>query len=60
MRNNWGLWSSSRLQKYFTDKGVMHPDDMSSVILFFYYDWLKGKKETWKEWDKSPKSVFQD
>jgi hypothetical protein len=60
MRNNWGLWGGSRLQKYFTDKGIMHPDDMSSVVLFFYYDWLHGKKETWKDWDKNPKSVFQD
>lgn len=58
MRNNWGLWGGSRLQKYFTDRKVGHPDDMSSVVLFFYYDWLNGKKETWKEWEKNPKSIF--
>lgn len=58
MRNTWGLWSGSRLQKYFTDKGVNHPDNMSSVILFFYYDWLNGKKETWKDWEKKPKDVL--
>lgn len=52
MRNNWGLWSGSRLQKYFTVKKITHPDDMSSVILHHYYDWLNGKKETWKDWEK--------
>jgi len=52
MRNNWGLWGGSRLQKYFLDRGVMHPDDMSSIILDYYFDWLKGDKETWKEWEK--------
>jgi hypothetical protein len=54
LRNNWGLWAGSRLQKYFTDKKIQHPDSMSSVILYFYYDWLTGKKETWKEWEKNP------
>lgn len=55
MRNNWGLWGGSRLQKYFTDKGITHPDDMSSVILFFYWDWLQGRKDAWREWEKDPK-----
>lgn len=57
MRNNWGLWGGSRLQKYFTDRKIGHPDDMSSVALFFYHDWLNGKKDTWKDWEKNPKSV---
>ena len=52
MRNNWGLWGGSRLQKYFTDRGVDHPDNMSGVILDYYYDWLRGNKESWKEWEK--------
>ncbi len=51
IRNNWGLWGGSRLQKYFTDKKINHPDDMSSVILEYYYDWLHGKTETWKDWE---------
>lgn len=58
MRNNWGLWGGSRLQKYFTDKGITHPDDMSSVVLSYYYDWLNGKKETWKNWEKNPKEIY--
>lgn len=58
MRNNWRLWGGSRLQKYFTDKGIAHPDDMSSVILFYYHDWLSGRKETWKDWEKNPKQIY--
>jgi len=53
MRNNWGLWGGSRLQKYFTDKGITHPEEMSSVVLYHYHDWLNGKKETWKDWEKN-------
>jgi len=59
MRNNWGLWGGSRLQKYFTDKGITHPDNMSSVILFYYYDWLNGKKDAWKDWEKNPKQIYE-
>jgi hypothetical protein len=33
---------------------------MSSVILFYYYDWLNGKKETWRDWEKKPKGMFDD
>ena len=54
IRNNWGLWGGSRLQKYFTARGITHPDDMSGVILDYYHDWLTGKKETWKQWEKNP------
>lgn len=54
MRNNWGLWGGSRLQKYFSDKGVAHSEDMSSVILFFYWEWLQGNKESWKQWETNP------
>jgi Domain of unknown function (DUF6794) len=54
LRNNWGLWGGSRLQRYFLDKGINHPDEMSSIILFHYYDWLNGRKESWKDWEKNP------
>lgn len=37
MRNEWGLWSGSRLQKFFTNKKVYHPDEMSHEILKAYY-----------------------
>ncbi len=54
LRNNWGLWGGSRLQTYFHQKGITHPDNMSSVILFYYWHWLQGNKEEWKEWEKNP------
>lgn len=50
LRNNWGLWTGSRLQKYFMDKGFRQPDDMSALILGYYYDWLNGRHEAWQEW----------
>ena len=37
IRNNWGLWGGSRLQRYFVEKNVYHPDDMSGEILNAYY-----------------------
>ena len=51
LRNSWGLWRGSRLQKYFTDRGVRHPDDMSGIVLDYYYDWLRGDREGWKGWE---------
>lgn len=55
MRNNWGLWGGSRLSKYLSDRGEFHPEGMSTVILYHYHDWLNGKTETWKDWEKKPK-----
>ena len=55
MRNNWGLWGGSRLSKYFRDRGVNHPEEMSGIILEFYHDWLNDRKDAWKEWEKNPK-----
>jgi hypothetical protein len=50
LRNSWGLWGGSRLQKYFLDKKVNHPDGMSSLILEYYYDWLNDKNAEWQKW----------
>jgi len=60
MRNNWSLWGGSRLYKYFLDKGLRDPEDMSSLILFYYYDWLTGQKENWKQWEKDPRRPFSE
>ena len=54
IRNNWGLWGGSRLQKYFSERGITHPDDMSGLLLNFYYDWLHGQNDNWKAWEKKP------
>ena len=48
IRNNWGLWGSSRLQKYFVDNGIKHPDDMSEVILGCYVKHLNGEELDFK------------
>ena len=40
MRNNWGLWSKSRLTRYFNNLGVYHADDMSGIILNSYKRYL--------------------
>ncbi len=53
LRNNWGLWGGSRLQLYFFDKNVNQPDEMSSLILEYYYDWLNGTNEGWMKFDKN-------
>jgi len=40
MRNEWGLWSGSELQRWFREKGIFHPDDMSGIILTSYWRYL--------------------
>ena len=52
MRNNWGLWEGSRLKQHLVEKGLGIPDNMSQIILEFYYDWLNGRNEEWKEFEK--------
>lgn len=54
MRNNWRLHGGSRLKQYFLNHGVRDAEEMSTIVLFFYYDLLTGKKGTWKEWEKDP------
>ncbi|WP_214229574.1 DUF6794 domain-containing protein [Pedobacter sp. B4-66] len=51
MRNNWGLWSGSRLSAYMTQRGFRDPDSMSNEILRYYYYWFKGNKEIYKEFE---------
>ncbi len=51
LRNNWGLWGGSRLQQYLIKKGIDHPDSMSAIILEYYYDWLNGQNDKWKEFE---------
>ena len=44
IRNNWNLWSKSRLRRYFKIKGISHPDDMSSIILTSFYRKLNNQE----------------
>ncbi|MCK9573144.1 MAG: hypothetical protein M0R20_01920 [Candidatus Omnitrophica bacterium] len=43
IRNNWGLWSGSRLEVYFNNLRVHHPDDMSGIILDSFWRKLNNK-----------------
>lgn len=43
IRNEWGLWTQSKLKDYFVQMGLTHPDDMSSVIITSYHRHLNGK-----------------
>jgi len=38
-----GLWTKSDLRKFFEEKGIFHPDDMSGIILTSYHRRLNGK-----------------
>ena len=42
LRNNWGLWEGSRLSKWFNEKGIRHPDDMSGIIFDSFWRHLNG------------------
>ncbi len=42
IRNQWGLWGESRLEKYFTNLGLTHADDMSGTILDSFWRHLNG------------------
>lgn len=53
IRNNWGLWGGSRLQKYLMDRHLTEPDGMSSEILEFYWEWLNNKNDNWIIFDKN-------
>ena len=43
LRNNWGLWSGSRLSKWFNEKGIRHPNNMSGIILVSFWRHLDNK-----------------
>jgi hypothetical protein len=67
MRNNWQLWSGSRLSKYFNSYGIYHPDDMSGIILDSYHRYLNNKAIQFDEqikfckdyWEKSEKQDLE-
>jgi hypothetical protein len=43
VRNIWGLWDASDLRYHFLDRGVLHPDDMSAIILLSYHRKLRDQ-----------------
>ena len=52
LRNNWYLWGGSRLKTYFIDRNITHPDEMSSIILEYYHNYLNGINDEWQKFDK--------
>lgn len=67
MRNNWQLWGGSRLSKFFNDKGIYNPEDMSGIILDSYHRYLNSKAikldeqiQYYKDyWEKSKKQELE-
>ena len=68
LRNNWGLWASSRLAQYFNQLGINHPDDMSGIILTSFWRHLHSKpvgleeqvesyKEYWREAEEKEEAI---
>jgi hypothetical protein len=43
IRNEWGLWRRSPLNRHFNDLGIHHPDDMSWIILTSFWRRLHGQ-----------------
>jgi hypothetical protein len=68
IRNQWGLWSDSQLQNYFSERGIAHADWISSAIFegwisrlktgnfdekAIIYKYAKLEKE-WRFWSENP------
>jgi len=49
VRNNWGLWTGSRLQAYFRKLGITEADKMSVIILNSYYSFSNNKPICFEE-----------
>lgn len=49
LRNSWGLWGNSTLAKNLYEMGMLHPDDMTAIILDSYQRKLKGEDINLKE-----------
>ncbi|PIQ15331.1 MAG: hypothetical protein COW67_08880 [Flavobacteriales bacterium CG18_big_fil_WC_8_21_14_2_50_32_9] len=43
LRNNWGLWGDTKLAKNLYEMGILHPDDMTGIILDSYQRRIKGE-----------------
>lgn len=45
LRNCWGLWAGgSGLASWFAERGITHPDDMSSIVLTSFHRKLNGNE----------------
>lgn len=71
LRNNWGLWGDTKLSRNLYEMGILHPDDMTSIILNSYQRKLKGEdiklqeqlkyyQDYWRENGKPVDSILQN
>lgn len=44
IRNNWGLWTGSRLARYFNSMGIKRAEEMSIVILTSFHRYLNQRE----------------
>ena len=55
LRNGWGLRQSSKIAIYLRSRGIINPDDMSSVIIVSFIRYLQGK-----EWELNVEKKYQE
>ncbi len=44
LRNSYGLWNRTCLVEHFWEMGIMHPDDMSAILLTSYHRFLNAQE----------------
>ena len=73
LRNDWGLWSGSKLKVYFSERGIAHADWISSAIFEAWIERLRvGSfdedaiiakyakiEKDWRAWSENPDSYTQ-
>jgi hypothetical protein len=73
LRNDWGLWSGSKLRDYFSERGIAHADWISSAIFEAWIERLKTGsfdedaiiakyakiEKDWRAWSENPDSYTQ-
>lgn len=60
LRNSWGLWSGSRLKKYFNSLGIYHADDMSGIIIKSFWRHLNNQPIRLKEQIKRYQKCWEE
>jgi hypothetical protein len=43
IRNDWKMWDNGRINKFFHQLGITHPDDMSGIIIESFHCKLNKK-----------------
>ncbi|MFA5152867.1 MAG: DUF6794 domain-containing protein [Clostridia bacterium] len=60
LRNDWGLWSGSKLQTWFKERGIHHADDMSSIILTSFWRTVHEKDINLEEQIKHYRDFWEE